>query len=352
LLVAIGAVCGCKHAPVADPLVDAFGARGVAKARQLAPDLFVRAEQARREAASAHDEDARADARSRARLWLKAASVEAERIEAERAAAAFEVRVAVADARRLQALAQLAALAGARSIEAAAEAARVRASRMLAGGALQESLQHGDVAALADATEFVRDRASLLLAAARALGLDTARARGLDARLLAMSQRATVTPSTAVERSAARSRLRAMLDALPLFERALGEARLSHPGPTREERSALQSAAAERGLTLTVLDGAALLVLAEPSFVPGGANLSERGAQALDHMSAMLRLHPRGAVEIRHGASQLSGRRAAAIAVRLRSGRVRPLVVAAGPPGDPPELAVALPAYGLAAPQP
>ena len=341
---------GCARAAQPDPLAGAFRERGVARARQLAPDLVGRAQQARREAAAASDVTARSAARERAELWLEAAIVEAARIDAERAAAAAEARTAVADQRRASVLAEHAELQRVRALEAAGRAARARAERMLAGGGLVEAAERGDAAALADATAFALERATLLLAAARALGFEAALAEALDARLASLASHPTARATgSEASKAAARSRLRALLEALPEFERALGAARLTAPGPTPEERASLQADAAERGLALELQPQGVVVALAAPAFATTRAEPGADGKRWLAQLAALLRLHPRGPVEVQHGSSALAARRAAIVSARLRAGagELRP-VPPADPSLDPDRVAVVLRAYGPA----
>lgn len=334
-------LCACARAPVGDPLADAFDARGVSRAAELAPDLYGRAVRARHEVATASGEDARSNARDRAELWLEAAVVEAQRIEAQRAASAAEARTVEAEARRVEALRERGQLERQLTLVEAGRVARARAERMLAGGALAEAALRGDAVALAEATGFTLERASLLLAAARALGLEPGLAGARVAPLASRLDALAAQPDS-------RPRLLAALELLEALERALGEARLSRPGPTAEEQSSLRADAAERGLALELQPHGARLTLDARAFAPGRADASAQGAHALAQLAALLRLHPRGPIELETGTTALAARRAHVLAKRL--GAPRSVVRVASAPGSSTDaIAVVLPAYGTAA---
>jgi hypothetical protein len=343
-LVLCALTAACARAPAVAPVADALDARRTARAAELAPDLYGRALRARREAASAGERAARENANARAELWMEAALVEAERIEAQRAASAAEARTLQAEARRVAAQREREQLERELALAEAGRIARARAERMLAGGALAEAAQHGDDAALAAATAFALERASLLLAAARALGLDDASAAPLTSRLASLTAQA-----------ASRARLRAALALLEALERALGSARAARPGPSEQERASLRADAAERGLTLELQPACARLLFDTGVFAPGRSEPSPGAARTFTQLAAFLRMHSRGALELAAGPSPLAARRARAVAARLRAfgNEAHIVAVPAETPStgaSPDAIALCMPAYGSAAP--
>lgn len=261
----------CGGAPTAGVRV-AFEEADVARAER-APDLLARARAARdraERAASDGDDEAAADHATEARLWLRAALVEADRLEleatrleTEREEAQIAERLAEAQAEhrsRSAAIGRARAAAVAREqMEQAFERAEVRETRRRDPNAMDP---------LAAARAFL-DRSRLLVAAARALGA-TETTELLDALDAA--------PTT-------RDGSRALSEALSLHRRALtllGQARAGSPVDDAVVASLVESAE-ERGLSV--------------SLTPDGAFVS-LGARDVSKAADLLREFPHGPVRI------------------------------------------------------
>ncbi|MCB9613586.1 MAG: hypothetical protein H6721_28165 [Sandaracinus sp.] len=288
LLTLVLSACASPGRRATVDLVPFFEAEGVAEARRDAPDLVAAADLAREDAERAAEEgDGKAadDHATRARLWLDAALVEAERIrlDRERRAILEEAEAAAAEADALEA--ERVAIAARARHEAAAEVARVQ---MQAAFAAAERLEERgrrhrgpDVdRTRRDAAIALEARTQLLVAAARALGATDEELAPLEA---------TPTPPTdpAARLAAADARHREA-------SAVLGRRRATLPvGP--EAVASLVEAAREHGL--------------EPVMTPEGLVLPG----ASDHVLVDL------ATAFPHGPVVLRGRGAAARARRLAS---------------------------------
>ncbi len=301
-------------------LNEVFGSARVAVARREAPDLYARAELARREAERAQargDREAAQDHATRARLLLEAAIVEAERIalEGERlealriadeaATAAAAAEQARHELERERVHARAAALARAQMQEAWAQAAQEEARRFRRRSAELTAARRRAALAL-------RDRARLVLAAARALGADAAQVEQVAATL----PRPDGDPAQALEQ--AEQAYRAALA-------VLGAARATHP-VDEAVRASFLADAREHGFDAELRPEAAVL------------SLPRRPTTAqLRALAALTAAYP-------HGPLRLRGPSASSLRARL---------VTAGVPSERLEvvrgsqkLELALPAYG------
>lgn len=292
----------------------------VARARVSAPDLVAEAESAAADARDAErsgDSEAASDHATRARLLLEAALVEAERIalDEERLEAETRAEGHAAIAARIEG--ERAARAAEEARGRAASLARREAARAFATAETDENRRlrrrSGAVAvAHRQASRALLERASLLAAAARALGAEPDTVNALEERILAAS--AIVDPTEAMHAAD-----QAHQDAMQL----LGAARAEAP-VTAEMRRGLLSMLEERELEASAsADG--VIVLVEPSRAPV--------------LAQVLLAHPQGPVvvsgarlETRRFADALvaAGMSAERVAVHADGGELRVLVTGYG----------------------
>jgi hypothetical protein len=336
-VLASSSACGERAARSELPALQ-FARADVVAAQRGAPDLYARAEQARKLALAADDADEQADHAQRARLWLEAAVTEARRIEQARATGAAEARIAAAEAQRVAAERERSELEEAARREAEAQRTRdalVQAfaladSDALGGRARDRKLDAERVRA----ADVLAARAKLTLAAAVALGLDSKRSEALAA-----GSAARRTPRSAFERLAA-ARV-----ALEQAESALGEARAAQPGPSDRERAALIELAALRGLVAQATDRGVVIAIDQVSAT--GASLATDGKRTSLALADVLRSHLRGPVQLQVGTAAGEAARAAKLKAALAGvaqDRLQVVTAAAGAP-----LALVLPAYAAAA---
>ncbi len=306
-------LAGCGGAPTAGMRL-AFEEADVARAER-APDLLARAREARdraEAAAAAGDEDAAADHSTEARLWLRAALVEVDRLELE-AARLDDEREEETVARRLaQTQSERRAREATLGRERAAAVAREQMELAFQAAEARETRRQDPnaIEPLAAARAFL-DRARLLTAAARALGAPAESAAALLATLEAA-------PTT-------RDGSQALREALGLHRQALtllGQARAESPVTPAVVASLVESAK-ERGL--------------EVSLTPDGAFVSLDRSD-VSKMADLIREFPHGPVRLQgRGARRFQaalGREEGVRRARLSSDE------AAG------ELSAQLPAYG------
>ena len=309
---------GCAAGPTAGMRV-AFEEADVARA-QRAPDLLARAERAReasRASESKGNDAAAADYATEARLWLRAALVEADRLELtavrivdesdeERAAVALAETRSARRALEADLGRERAAEVAREQMEVAFTAARAREDPIAArrGAAT-------DVDRRAAARAFV-DRARLLTAAAMALGATNEQSASLSEALQNHRE--------------PRDARQSLLAAIGLHRRALsllGEARARSPVTVQTIKS-LVEAARERELDI-VID-------AEGAFIA-------MPARRADAVAELLRQFPHGPVRVRgtgarRVASQLGRAGVRANRIEAQDGRA--------------SSGVQLPAYGRA----
>ena len=314
LPIVVGLALGCAGTQSTAGVRVAFEEADVSRA-QRAPDLLSRAERARdraEEAAADGDNEAAADYATEARLWLRAAMVEADRLELEDAR--------LTDEREEEAVAQRLAHTRARRRAHESEVGRERAAAVAreqmerafeAAEARETRRRQPDAMSPAAAARAFIDRARLLTAAARALGAPEDRVSELLHEL--------------DEAPAAGGAL--LRQALALHRRALsllGHARAGSP-VTPAVVASLVEAAQERGL--------------EVSVAPDGAFVSP-GRRDETKVADLLRAFP-------HGPVKLEGRGARRLGAALgREGIDQDrLEVAEGSAA----LAIQLPAYGTTA---
>lgn len=305
------ALLGCGGAAATLELGPLFEEDALEAARADAPDLVARAEHARADAEAAEeagDEAAAQDWATRARLLAEAASVEAERVrmdrarleavraeeEATREAARAEAARAELEAAERRAQARAVAEAQMRAAFARAEEDERRRARRR-----QASVDRGH----REAAAALRGRATLVLAAARAMGAPTEEADAIAARIEAA---AGSEPEALVQAADA-----AHAEALAL----LGRMRAERPvGP--EARTALIEALGERGLEPSA---------EESGLVVRGAWMRGRRPDPgrVSTLAELLAAHPHGPVELRGpGADRLEAAlvEAGVDADRLRTG--------------------------------
>jgi hypothetical protein len=303
-----------------DALRARFAQADALRARQLAPDLYARAERAWQDAKRAGEPDSAADHEARARLLLAAAVAEAERIVLERAASAAEARATRAQQQRAQLERERVELEQAAERDRAAQSGRADAARVFqrletreqehsARGAVEREAQRARDA------EVVRRHALLMLAAADALGLERQRSDRLAQTIAIAEHAANGTALLAAARAA-----------LAEAERALGDARKARgTTPTQAESAALIALAQERGLEAQASPRGVVVAL-DSLFVAGSAQPTALGKFRLEQSAALVRAHPHGAVEIEvpaggtdsAGARSLARARADQIAHALR----------------------------------
>lgn len=273
LLLGLGCAAAPKHG---EALSASFERPDAQRARELAPDLYARAERALADARAARDTGTRADHAARARLLLLAAIAETERIELERAAGQ-------ADERSERALAERAAVERER-LALEQRAARERAA-LLARAQAERVFASPSATAVASDVQFVRERARVTLAAAVGLGLGESEARKVEQRIDEAEQRShTKDAGAAAER------------ALAAAERALGTVR-ANTAPSAEQRAALIEMAQARGFAPASLARGVAIPLGAV-FAPGGAQPTASGLRRLRQLAALAAAHPQGTILI------------------------------------------------------
>jgi hypothetical protein len=286
LLLLFGAACG-ERAVRSDLPALQFARADVLEAQRGAPELYARAEQARKLALAADDGTEQADHAQRARLWLAAALTEARRIDQARATSAAEARIAAAETQRVAAERERSELE--ETARRAEEGQHARdalivafelADRDALGG---KAGDHKLDAARVQAAVVLEARAKLTRAAAAALGAQ----RGAESEAVSAARRA---PRSSFERLAdAKS-------SLEQAELALGEARAALPEPSAEERAALMELALVRGLAPRMNEQAVVFSL-DRVFATGTA-LTPEGRRFLLAIADVLRAHPHGEVHL------------------------------------------------------
>ena len=198
--------------------------------------------------ARAHEDQIARDRRARANIDAELARQEAARVAIEQGAAAFE-------------------------LAASDEGRRYR------GRATERARLHREAA------EVLRRRATLMMAAASALGGEEASARAVD-ELVARSERS---------REPAAS-LRLAERAARMALRALGEARAGREVASGQ-RQALIEAATAAGFDVEQLDRG-LVVRAKNIFVGRGTRPSPQGRRRLAQLAAIVVAHPQGQIQV------------------------------------------------------
>jgi hypothetical protein len=296
-----------------------FSDEGARAARARAPDLYARAQRARREAEAAEragDPQAASDHATRARLLLSAAEAEAERIAAEneRLEAEQTEQAALSQARRNERT--RAEIEAAVERELAARVAREQADK--AFEVADEDERRGrrgrrSKAEYRAAAQFLTERTRLVLSAARALGAPG----DAIARVEDMVRRARRVDDP-TERIAAADR--ALMEARAV----LGQARAAGQRPSEDEVASLLAAAHELGMDASRIDHG----LALEADVFAGARGTRLQAARVRRLAALLRAHPHGPIriEVAHdrarGAERRARRRADALAKALEQEKV------------------------------
>ncbi len=308
------ACSGVQHKP-ASGLDALFVAADLARVRALTPDFLERAEAVRRSARNEANAERRADDERRAALLLRAAIVEADRIELDRKAAAAERRnasavaaTALASAARRAAEDELARIASEQREESGSEAAF---AEVLAASACEASttLQCRDVRKRAAA--FLLRRARLTSAAAQALGADAAALEEASGKRLAAE--ATLT-GEAVDLASAQAAFAAALS-------ALGAARAKAARCSGEAAHDLLARAHELGLSAVAEPCGVVITLGE-LFVPASSELRRRALPLLRFLRALLAAYPCGDIRIdAHARGRSSAMRKPT--AQKRSARVR-----------------------------
>lgn len=295
-LLGLGLLLGCTQARSRSEVSTAmFSTKAARRAETMVPDLHSQAKQAHQAAQQAHvagDGAAAADHETRARLWLAAAVVEAERIEIERrrlrvlrqseefaglAQHMEQSRWDADDEAEREAAAKIATQEAERAYAEAARAESKRASRGKKGG-------KGAGETYRQAQRFFAERARLLAAAATAMG-------------------ASVHEADAVAESARRAESKkdesGLEEALRAYQRAqvlLGRVRAQRARPTLDEAAALRREAKEARFQVEQYDEG--LVVRIPSLWRGGA----LDRESVRRMASLILAHPHGLVRLALGA--------------------------------------------------
>jgi hypothetical protein len=269
-------------------------------ARERAPELYARVEQARRDAeASADGDPARADHATEARLWLEAAITEAQRAQLADERLGVEREVEQAE-QQLTGL-ELARAELAREVErrTAAELARSEAQKALDRASLtprlRPKLAKDEVRAAAEA---LLARATLIRAA---LPADAA----LDAALASARAALAGDPDAALDKADA---------ALARAQLALGAERARSPGPSEAESSSLAEAMLGAGARPTRGDRG-LSALLPAAFAAQALKPEARGRLA--RLCKLAAAHPHGPVRAAVGGGQAAAGRARAVGAEL-----------------------------------
>lgn len=276
-----------------------FDGEGLEAARREAPDLVAQAERAAEDAQRAEragDTEAAQDHATRARLLYEAAVVEAERAQADRRRLEVTHETEEATQAAVRADEQRAAIEVREQRANAAEVAREQMERAFAQAEQDETrrLRRRSTEvdrARTEAAAALRERARLVLSAARALGAE-------DAAIATVEIRASGNP---IEQILAANRAHAQ--ALEV----LGEARRAHPVDDAS-RDALLAAVRERSF--------------ETRLEPRGVIVEGVTAARTNVLAELVSAHPHGPVEVRgRGAARIASglTRAGAAEERVQS---------------------------------
>lgn len=330
----------CSGSPTRDDgLAELFEAEGPRAARTRAPDMLGAADRAREDAESARrrgDADAAADHATRARLLLTAAVAESERIALEERRLAIEARIEELDAQ--------AARDAVATREIEAEVERLLASRL----AQREARRMFEIASEdeprrfrrveddraqmhREAAAFLRTRASLLLAAAEALGAEPASLIPARERVEEAGRVRDVT-----------EQVTAAQDAFRAAQALLGAARARSEGPDADQRAALVRDAGEQGFEVEQVDRG-LVVVVDGVFRGRGAQVEAASARRI---AALLSAHPHGPVRVEvMGERRAAAARAEALERALVAAGVPEARVGADPVAGEPRVALVFVAY-------
>lgn len=366
----LGACAGSAVRPVDDALRDAIAET---PARAQAPDLVAAAEAALPARDASGSEPEVLEQRGRARLWLRAAEVEATRHREQAALEAQRARLDAADAEFIAARATTAEIV--RRAEDLERAARTRAALRTALRLAVREVGHprrrmrgtaaaGEVAGYAEAALALRSRARLLDVAARVLESGAAQVpASASAPELAPGEPASPPPGRATAHGALRDAWAKLAEA----RARLGEARAHAGPPDTAQRASLRADLFE----LAELTGCGLspripagketkgqsIVLAAPYGVHRSRSTPTVAAQAqLTQLASVLRAHPHGALLLvvhpvgpGAAAARIAARRGAQLRRRLGLGKrvkVVPVSHAERPAGvSPGDVELRLPAY-------
>lgn len=263
---------------------------------QFAPDLFTRAQEARRQAlqdAERGDCQAAANYAGEADRLMTAAIAETERIERERVRAADELKAE--RERKEQARREWAEREAEREVVLSRDAV---SSQLQATQVLQKIGESGAGASLRSAEhraeteserEFLLKRARLTLASARAMGA------GKEAlyRAAQVLQRAETLPAALRVETRAASAEKAWSAALE----ALASARAATGSPAAEEVASLMAEAREMGLT-SELSERGVTVRLPDIFDKVGSRITAGGRRVLRLATLLVRAHPHGAIGV------------------------------------------------------
>lgn len=280
IALALGACAGTTQGP--HEAHEVSGEAREQRAKELAPDLYARAQEAYASAEAASG-DASDDLTQVADLWLEAACEEADRIVLERKRRAHEARIEAAQVARAELDKGRLEVEAAIRREEAARFARTEAVKMLALAADDEKAKPIDDTTHSEVAAWLVSRAELTLAAAQAIGLPEA----------------DVSPVAAAIARARKSKLKIedARSALAAAERAIGRARALRGPVTEDERAALLEMARERSLNAT-RDPRGIVLDARGAFATGTSKLSPAGRALTAHLLAIARAHPHGPIHI------------------------------------------------------
>lgn len=286
--------------------------------RERAPDLVAGVDSAldaADRADQAGDPEAAADHVTQARLLLDAARAEAERMEDDDARRALEAQIAEVLSRAHRDERARAQISRERVREASARTAREEAARALAAATADEGrpgrrrrVTLDETSDVRRGTAALRERAALLLAAARALGAPEAAGEPVETALRA--SRASRDPLEALQHADA---------AHAAGTRMLGAARASRDTPGRDGARALAEAAAlERFDVLTLEQG---IAIETRGMFSGTSALSSGGRARVSRLAVLLAGHPIGPVQV-----QVQVARGGSAGERLATQRAEALV--------------------------
>lgn len=287
-------VNSCSSSP---PVQDALTMR-IQNARRkgvytLAPDLFIRAENAYKAVLSADsksDRDASKDNAICARRLLEAAEIEAQRVKIERRRMVLEQKII--EARAMQARHRKARLKIERKI-ALIKAANVASKKAHTTNqsyvkTSDRKNRSGPETVEKDIPNFKKllDQAHLLLATAMVMGVEESLVTKVNLSIEKVEKKGDTVSIPEAEAILASA------------QKVLGRARARNPGPTQEEMSSLMATARQNGLSAT-LSSQGLIVELSGVFQDGSSRLTPLGRQMLKRSASILRLYPHGDVVVR-----------------------------------------------------
>ena len=323
-IAALGVLVACSGAGQL-AVDERFASEEAEVAKRRAPDLYTAADLARQAAETARSEgegEEASDHETRARLLLETAIAETDRLKIEARRLAVERRLRQLEAQIARDDTTRAMVEASFAHEEAARVANEQAALAFTQAVVDEAGRQTpseQVALERDASEVLRRRAELMLAAARALGADASRTDSVERALQRIDSART--PAAAAD---------AADEALLAALRALGSVR-SSSDIDPDQRQALIDEAGAAGFAVEQVERG--LAIRVRGVFRGGSGPTASGRRKLRRLGALVASHPAGPVLVAGFAARQRaalGRARSAVRVMHTSGVERTRLTAEG----------------------